>query len=117
MGGSFVLVSKMVKKSKKSGENINQKLQLVMKSGKVVLGLKQSLKTIRQAKSKMIIVAKNCPALRRSEIEYYCMLSKTHLHHYDGTNTELGTACGKLFRVGCLSITSPGDSDILQLVQ
>ena len=27
-------------------------------------------------------------------------------------NIDLGTACGKFFRVGCLSITDAGDSDI-----
>merc|ERR1711915_746282 len=107
----------MTKKSKKSGENVNQKLQLVMKSGKAVLGYRQTLKTIRQAKAKMVIVSKNCPALRKSEIEYYCMLSKTHLHHYEGNNTDLGTACGKLHRVGVLAITNPGDSDILRIIE
>merc|ERR1712080_579702 len=92
------------KKTKKQGENLNQKLQLVVKSGKIVLGVRQTLKTVRTAKAKMVIVSKNCPALRKSELEYYCMLSKTHLHFYDGSNTDLGTACGKYFRVGCLSI-------------
>lgn len=29
-------------------------------------------------------------------------------------NIDLGTACGKFFRVGCLSITDAGDSDIIQ---
>lgn len=29
-------------------------------------------------------------------------------------NVELGTACGKLFRVSALSITDPGDSDIIR---
>lgn len=28
-------------------------------------------------------------------------------------NIDLGTACGKLFRTGVLSITDAGDSDIL----
>lgn len=28
-------------------------------------------------------------------------------------NADLGTACGKYFRVGCLSITDAGDSDII----
>ena len=35
----------------------------------------------------------------RSEIEYYAMLAKTGVHHYAGNNNELGTACGKYFRV------------------
>lgn len=64
--------------------------------------------------AKLIILSSNCPPLRRSEIEYYAMLSRTGVHHYTGNNIELGTACGKLFRVGVLSITDAGDSDITQ---
>lgn len=64
--------------------------------------------------AKLIIISSNCPPLRRSEIEYYAMLSRTGVHHYTGNNIELGTACGKLFRVGVLSITDAGDSDITQ---
>merc|ERR1712006_44234 len=106
----------VAKKAKKAGDNINQKLQLVFKSGKAVLGVRQTLKQIRTAKAKMVIISKNCPALRKSEIEYYCMLSKTYLHHYNGNNTDLGTACGKFFRVGCIAITNAGDSDILSMI-
>ena len=51
---------------------------------------------------------------RKSEIEYYAMLAKTGVHHYTGNNNELGTACGKYFRVCTLSITDPGDSDIIR---
>ena len=39
------------------------------------------------------------------------------LHHYEGNNTDLGTACGKLHRVGVLAITNPGDSDILRIIE
>lgn len=42
------------------------------------------------------------------------MLAKTGVHHYTGNNIELGTACGKYFRVCTLSITDPGDSDIIR---
>ena len=52
------------KKTKKSVESINSRLQLVMKSGKYVLGYKQTLKMIRQGKAKLVILANNCPALR-----------------------------------------------------
>jgi len=38
------------------------------------------------------------------------MLAKTGVHHYTGNNIELGTACGKYFRVTTLSITDPGVS-------
>ena len=50
--------------------------------------------------AKLVLIAGNCPPLRKSEIEYYAMLSKTTVHHFAGTNVALGTAAGKLFRVG-----------------
>lgn len=68
----------------------------------------------QQGKAKLVIIASNTPPLRRSEIEYYAMLSKTGVHHFAGSNIDLGTACGKLYRVGALSITDPGDSDIIK---
>lgn len=85
-----------------------------MRSGKASLGYKQTLKTMRTSKAKMIIISSNCPPLRKSEIEYYALLAKCNVHHYTGTNTDLGTACGKYFRVSVLSITDAGDSDILR---
>uniref|UniRef100_A0AAY4EGT2 Large ribosomal subunit protein eL30 n=1 Tax=Denticeps clupeoides TaxID=299321 RepID=A0AAY4EGT2_9TELE len=97
----------MVSNNKKSLESINSRLQLVMKSGKYVLGYKQSQKMIRQGKAKLVILANNCPALRKSEIEYYAMLAKTGVHHYSGNNIELGTACGKYYRVCTLAIIDP----------
>jgi len=102
------------KKQKKALESINSKLALVMKSGKYVLGYKQTLKQLRLGKAKLVIIASNTPALRKSEIEYYAMLAKTGVHHYNGNNIELGTACGKYFRVCGMTITDPGDSDIIR---
>uniref|UniRef100_A0A4W5LJI0 Large ribosomal subunit protein eL30 n=1 Tax=Hucho hucho TaxID=62062 RepID=A0A4W5LJI0_9TELE len=100
------------KKTKKSLESINSRLQLVMKSGKYVLGYKQSQRMIRQGKAKLVILANNTPALRKSEVEYYAMLAKTGVHHYSGNNIELGTACGKYFRVCTLAIIDPGECPI-----
>lgn len=101
-------------KGKKTLESINSRLALVMKSGKYSFGYKQTLKNLRLGKAKLVIIANNSPPLRKSEIEYYAMLAKTGVHHYSGNNIELGTACGKYFRVCALSITDPGDSDIIK---
>lgn len=49
---------------KKAAENINARLALVMKSGKYFLGYKQTLKTLRQGKAKLVIIANNTPPLR-----------------------------------------------------
>ncbi|KAH7390599.1 60S ribosomal protein L30 [Pyrenochaeta sp. MPI-SDFR-AT-0127] len=89
------------KKNKRTADSINSRLALVMKSGKVTLGYKSTLKSLRTGKAKL------------SELEYYAMLSKTSVHHFSGNNIELGTACGKLFRCSTMSILDAGDSDIL----
>ncbi|OQD77775.1 hypothetical protein PENDEC_c002G04271 [Penicillium decumbens] len=101
------------KKSKKGSDNINSRLALVMKSGKVTLGAKSTMKTLRSGKAKLVIIAANTPPLRKSELEYYAMLAKTPVHHFSGNNIELGTACGKLFRCATMAILDAGDSDIL----
>merc|ERR1712221_45466 len=91
------LHNKMAPVKKKGNESINSRLALVMKGGKYTLGYRSTLKTLRQGKAKLVIISANTPQLRKSEIEYYAMLSKTGVHHYIGNNIELGTACGKYF--------------------
>ncbi|CAO2599448.1 60S ribosomal protein L30, partial [Lemmus lemmus] len=54
------------------------------------------------------------PHSEQSEIVYCAMLAKTGVHHYSGNNIELGTACGKYYRVCTLAIIDPGDSDIIR---
>eukprot|EP00345_Euplotes_harpa_P010274 CAMPEP_0168344094 /NCGR_PEP_ID=MMETSP0213-20121227/16580_1 /TAXON_ID=151035 /ORGANISM="Euplotes harpa, Strain FSP1.4" /LENGTH=73 /DNA_ID=CAMNT_0008351707 /DNA_START=215 /DNA_END=436 /DNA_ORIENTATION=- len=71
---------------------------------------------MRKGKAKLIIISSNTPQLRQTELEYYALLSKTPVHHYEGNNIELGTACGKLYRIGVLAIIKPGDSDIIEAV-
>jgi large subunit ribosomal protein L30e len=103
------------KKTKKAVESINSKIQLVMKSGKAALGYNTTVKSLRLNKAKMVIISTNTPALRKSEIEYFAMLTKCAVTHYQGNNSELGTACGKYYRVSVLAITDAGDSDILRV--
>jgi large subunit ribosomal protein L30e len=104
----------VAKKTKKTVEGINAKVQLVMKSGKTALGYKTTIKALRANKAKMVLIASNTPPLRKSEVEYYAMLAKCNVHHYAGNNSELGTACGKFYRVSMVSIIDAGDSDILR---
>ncbi|KAF4544331.1 60S ribosomal protein L30 [Lasiodiplodia theobromae] len=103
----------MAPKNKKSTDTLASRLALVMKSGKVTLGYKSSLKALRMGKAKLVLIAANTPPLRKSELEYYAMLAKVSVHHYSGNNIELGTACGKLFRCSTLVVLDAGDSDIL----
>ena len=99
---------------KQREEGLNSQLTLVIKSGKYALGFKNTMRAIRNGKSKAILLANNLPLLRRAQIQYLCMVGRIKIIEYNGTNTDLGSACGKLFRLSCLSINDAGDSDILQ---
>ena len=102
----------MGKKSKSKVDTINTKIQLVMRSGKYNLGMQQTIDTLRNGRSKLVVISNNCPPIKKAELEYYAMLSKTPVHHYSGNNLDLGTACGKHFRTAVMSVTDVGDSDI-----
>ena len=91
---------------------LENKTSLPLSNGKVALGYKTSLKTLRSNKSKLVLIANNTPPLRKSEVEYYAMLSKCQVIHYNGSNVDLGTACGKYFRVSMLTVIDAGDSDL-----
>jgi large subunit ribosomal protein L30e len=52
------------------------------------MGAKSSMKTLRSGKAKLILIAGNCPPLRKSELEYYAMLAKVPVHHFNGNNVR-----------------------------
>ena len=101
------------KKSKKAMENINSRLQLVVKSGKYSMGQRTALRSLRMGKAKLVIISNNAPAVAKSQLEYYAMLAKSSVLHYNGNNIDLGTSCGKTYRTHVMTITDAGDSDIL----
>ena len=99
--------------AKKGQEGLNPQLALVMKSGKSSIGYKQSMKALRGGKAKALIISSNLPIVRKSELEYLAVLAKIKTIEFQGTNSDLGTACGKLYRISCMAVEDAGDSDIL----
>lgn len=78
----------MVKKV--TQDNIQSKLALVMRSGKATLGYKSTINSIRNGTAKLVFISNNCPTVRKSEIEYYASLAQISIHHFVGSNVELG---------------------------
>merc|ERR1712179_214465 len=113
----ITLLKKIMPSQNKQQEGVKSVLAVVMRSGKVSLGYKSTLKAIRKAKAKLIFISNNCPAVWKTQLEYYAVLSGIKTILYDGNNVDLGSACGRFYRVSCLSIVDPGDSDILNDVQ
>jgi|Transcript_11128 large subunit ribosomal protein L30e len=99
-------------KKKNNNEGIISKLRLIIKSGKLTIGFKTTIRSLKDGKCKLVIVANNCPPTRRLEIEYYALLLKASVHRFYGSNSELGVVCGKIFNCSCLGIIDLGDADI-----
>ena len=55
--------------------------------------------------AKLVIISNNTPPIKKSEIEYYAMLSKTGVHHYTGSEPQL-QACHENSSVPAALISS-----------
>lgn len=94
-----------------------RELQTAIRTGKVILGSKSTLKNCMSGKAKLVIIAANCPAEIRNKIEYICKIAETPIYIYPGTSWDLGAMCRKPFMVAALAVLDPGDSDIMALVE
>jgi large subunit ribosomal protein L30e len=97
--------------------DIDKAIATAAKTGKVSFGSSSVIQSAKTGKAKLIILAANCPAAIREDLEYYCKLSRVPLITYKGSSMDLAAACGKPFIVSALSIREPGDSDILRLTE
>lgn len=95
------------------GESINSQITLMMKSGEASIGIKVVMKKLRTSQLKGVLFSSNLPILQKKQIQYYCRLAGIPFKEFAGNNTDLGTACGKLFRVAILGVIKEGDSQIM----
>jgi len=102
--------------SRKAQESLSLTLALVVKSGKYALGTNQAIKSIRDGKAKLVLIAQNCPGLVKSQIEYLCMLASSPVQIYSASSRELGIAVGKQFNVSVMTILDAGDADLTSVL-
>lgn len=97
--------------------SLESELKMVLKTGKVIIGSKQTIKYVKLGKAKMVILAANAPPNIRNDILYYAKLSNIPVYIYKGTSVDLGVLCGKPFMVSAITILDEGESRILELVE
>ncbi|MCU0859217.1 MAG: 50S ribosomal protein L30e [Thermoplasmata archaeon] len=88
--------------------DIARALKTAATTGEVRYGLAETKKSVKNGEAKMVVVASNCP-----EKESMQSLEGKKVLVFNGTNVELGAACGKPFPISALAIVSPGESNIL----
>jgi large subunit ribosomal protein L30e len=82
-------------------------LKTAATTGDVKFGLAETKKSVKKGEAKMVVVSSNCPD--KSVVSG----SSPKVLVFNGTNVELGSACGKPFPISALAIVSPGESNIL----
>ncbi|HEV2520451.1 MAG TPA: 50S ribosomal protein L30e [Thermoplasmata archaeon] len=87
-------------------------LKVALQTGKVKIGVNETLESAKSGKARIVIVAKTCPA---EALQKGPKLGKVPLYHYEGTAVELGAACGRPYPISALAILDPGSSAILSL--
>jgi large subunit ribosomal protein L30e len=95
--------------------DVKRALRLAIDTGKVLIGGRETTRALKKKKDvQLIIVALNCQQDYLQEFNKY---PGVPVYRYDGTNTELGSACGKPFPISSLAILDKGTSNILDLVK
>ncbi len=92
--------------------NVEKALRKAMKTGKVFLGSKRTIKALKSGEAKLVIVAENCPEEVRLKIKNF----DVPVVEFNGNNMELGAICGKPFSVAALAIADAGESEILSVM-
>ena len=89
--------------------DLERALRKAIKTGKVYIGSKRTLKALKNNEAKLVIIAENCPREISEEIEKY----DVPVIKYRGNNMDLGAVCGKPFSVLTLAVVDPGESEII----
>jgi large subunit ribosomal protein L30e len=79
-------------------------IQSAIKSNKIIIGYRESIKFIKTNSPKMIIIAKDAPEKIRKEIEDNAKIFEIEVKIFEGSCKDLGTICGKPFPVTTLAI-------------
>jgi len=87
-------------------------LKVALDTGKVKLGLSETLDAAKGKKAKLLIVARTCPDASLTKER---AIGKIPIYHYEGTAVDLGQACGRPFPISAMAILDAGSSAILTL--
>ena len=93
-------------RKKKKVFDVDTNIKVAYKTGNIVYGKNQVLKSLRKNRFKMIIIAQNCPKELEDQLNYYNTLSKdsTYIYRYKGSSWNLGLACAKPYMISVIAV-------------
>ena len=95
--------------------SLDNEIKLLLKTGKVLIGARKSVRALKLGKAKAVIIASKIPKWIEEDVKYYAKLGNVPVIKFSGTSYELGTVCGKLFPITTIAVLDPGESGIMEL--
>jgi large subunit ribosomal protein L30e len=96
--------------------DVARAIRRAVDTGRVVLGERETLRSAKEDKVKLVIVASNCKASSKEELER-CSKDKVFVYEFPGSSVELGSVCGKPYVVSMLGVLEAGESEIFELTR
>ncbi len=87
--------------------DVPRALRVAADTGDVRFGLREVRRAAKAKTAKLVVVASNCPE------DAVPAMGDVRLLRFQGTNVDLGAACGVPFSVAAVAVVSPGESNIL----
>jgi large subunit ribosomal protein L30e len=97
------------------GKLLEKALKDALQESKCVLGVKQVLQSIKNAK--LVIISKSVSAESLGKIQDSTKGQKVTTMQFNGSSVALGRVCGLQFRVSAASLTSIPDSNIKAILK
>ncbi|MEM0174307.1 MAG: 50S ribosomal protein L30e [Sulfolobaceae archaeon] len=100
-----------------SAQTFESELKLLLKTGKVIIGSKKTLKSLKLGKVKLVIIASTLRSDLKEDLKYYAKIGNIPVYEYPGSGWDLGKLCGKPFMISTIGVIDIGESKILDLIQ
>ncbi len=96
--------------------DLQRQLRLAIDTGDVAVGFKESMKSVKTGKAKLLILASNSTK-EFEKLSKEAKASKVLIYRFRDSNIDLGVACGRRHPVSVLAVKKLGDSEILDLIK
>ncbi len=87
--------------------DIERDLRIAIDTGKVIFGIKEAEKAVKNRSAKLVVLASNCPSRYLKRQPFVKMLE------FSGDNFALGALCGKPFSISAVAVIDPGESNVI----
>ncbi|MEA3378694.1 MAG: ribosomal L7Ae/L30e/S12e/Gadd45 family protein [Nanoarchaeota archaeon] len=80
-----------------------EKLKKALKEEKLIFGIKETIKNIKNGNAKTVFLASNCSDSIKEQIRHYAKLGDFEIMELGVPDSEIGMLCKKLHSISVLS--------------